>query len=138
MKRLLVFILACVCVLTLCSCGRNSQQIVATVFGENVTNVDITHRVGGEVTNWSVEGEQVNALRKWFNGLKYKQFEVKEGQDPGAVNGNEVYTFEFNSAAWYSFSYVINGEKECYILNSDGQWFLVKNPSNPPVTAPTE
>ena len=138
MKRLMVFALVFVCVIMVCSCGGNSQEVIATVFGDNVTTVNVTHIVGGQTTNWSVEGKQVDALRAWFNGLNYKHFEVQDGQDPGAVNGGEIYTFEFPGVDWYSFSYVINGEKECYILNSDGEWFLVKRPSNPPLTAPTE
>ena len=110
MKKLIVLVLALVCVLSLCSCGWNSQKAVATVFSENVTKVDITHRVCTEITNWSIEGTEIDLLREWFNNLNYKLLEVKEGQTPGDVNGNEVYTFEFTGGEWFGFYYVINGE----------------------------
>lgn len=44
-------------------CGINSQKEVATVFSENVTQVDITHRIGTEITNWSIEGTEIDPLR---------------------------------------------------------------------------
>ena len=89
MKKLIALVLALVCVLFLCSCGRNSQKVVATVFSENVTKVDITHRIGTETTKWSIEGKEIDLLRKWFNELSYKHIAVKEGQSPGDNNGRE-------------------------------------------------
>lgn len=138
MKRLIALVLALGCILSLCSCGWNSQKTVATVFGENVTKVDVTYRIGTDTTNWSIEGADVNLLREWFNNLSYKLIEIKEGQAPGDVNGNEVYTFEFTGGEWLGFSYVINGENECYILNPEGNWFSVTNPTNPPAAEPTK
>lgn len=134
-KKLMVFVLALICILALCSCGWNSQNAVATVFSENVTKVDITHRIGTGATHWSIEGTEIETLREWYNKLNYKVIEVKEGQVPGDVNGNEVYTFEFTGGEWLGFSYVINGDNDCYILNPEGNWFAVTNPSDPPITA---
>lgn len=138
MKKAIIFVLTFVCILSLCSCGWNSQKEVATVFSENVTKVDITHRIGTETTNWSIEGTEIDALREWFNNLNYTRFEVKDGHTPGNVNGNEVYTFEFTGGEWLGFSYVINGENDCYILNPEGNWFSVSNPTTPPVSKSTE
>lgn len=133
MKKLLALSLMLVCVLALCSCGWNSQKAVATVFSENVTKVDITHRIGGETRNWSIEGPGILDLKEWFDNLNYKLIVVKDGQSPGDSNGNEVYTFAFTGGEWSGFSYVINGENDCYILNPEGSWFSVANPSIPPV-----
>ena len=133
MKKIRALVLAVVCILSLCSCGWNSQKAVATVFGENVTKVDIAHRIGTETTNWSIEGTELVPLREWFNNLDYKHIEVEDGKTPGDVNGNEVYTFEFTGGEWLGFSYVINGENDCYLLNPEGNWFSVTNPSIPPV-----
>lgn len=138
MKKLIVFALTLVCVLSMCSCGWNSKKVVATVFGENVTNVDITHRIGAENINWSIDGTEIDSLREWFNKLSYKHIDVKEGQSPGDSNDNEVYTFVFTGGEWLGFSYIINGENDCYILSPEGNWFSVTNPSNPPVVRPTE
>ena len=138
MRKYIALILALVCVLSLCSCGWNSQKAVATVFSENVTKVDITHRIGAETKNWSIEDAEIDPLREWFNKLSYKHIEVKEGQSPGDNNGNEVYTFAFTGGEWSGFSYVINGENDCYILNPEGKWFSVTNPTTPPISEPTE
>ena len=138
MKKLSAFVLALVCVLSLGSCGWNSQKAVATVFSENVTKVDITHRICAETTNWSIEGAGIDTLREWFNGLEYRDIAVKDGQSPGDSNGNEVYTFAFTGGEWLGFSYIINGENDCYILNPEGNWFSVTNPSDPPVSEPID
>ena len=138
MKKLTALVLVLVFVLPLCSCGWNSQKEVATVFSENVTKVDITRRIGAEPTNWSIEGTEIDTLREWFNELSYRRIEVKEGQSPGDSNGNEVYTFEFTGGEWLGFSYVINGENDCYILNPEGNWFYVTNPSKPPISEPVK
>ena len=138
MKKLITFVVVFVCVLSLCSCGWNSQKAVATVFSSNVIEVDVTHRSGTETTNWKIEGAAVRLLREWFNGLDYRYIEIQEGQNPGAVNGNEVYTFAFTGGEWTGFSYVINGVRDCYLLNPEGNWFFVVNPTNPPVTEPTK
>lgn len=58
MKKLMALVLALVCILVLCSCGWNSQTVVAAVISQNVTQIDITHRIDGENTNWSVEGAE--------------------------------------------------------------------------------
>lgn len=138
MKKLIVLVLTLACVLSLCSCGWNSQKAIATVFSENVTKVDITHRIGTETTNWNIEGTEISPLREWFNKLSYRHIEVKEGQSSGDGNGNEVYTFAFTGGDWLGFSYIINEENDCYILSPEGNWFSVTNPSNPPVVRPTE
>ena len=132
MKKFIAFVF--ICALTLSSCGWNSQKAVATVFSENVTKVDITHRIGTDSTNCTIDGAEITSLREWFNNLNYNLLEIKEGHTPGDVNGNEVYTFEFTGGEWLGFSYVINGENDCYILNPEGNWFSVTNPSNPPIS----
>ncbi len=139
MKKLVALVLTLVCLLVLCSCGWNSQKAVATVFGENVTKVDITHRIGAETTAWSIEGTEIDTLREWFDKINYKVIrDVKEGQTPGDSNGNEVYTFEFTGGEWLGFSYVINGENDCYILNPEGNWFSVTNPLKLPISEPVK
>ena len=138
MKKQIALVLALLCVLSMCSCGWNSRKVVATVFSENVSKVDITHRIGAESTNWSIEGTEIDPLREWFNKLSYKHIDVKEGQSPGDSNGNEVYTFVFTGREWLGFSYIISGKNDCYILSPEGNWFSVIEPSNPPVVRPTE
>ncbi len=137
MKKLITLVLSLVCILAFCSCGWNSQKNIATNISGDVTKIDITHRIGGETTNWSVGETEIDLLREWLDDLSYKHIEVEEGRSPGDSNGGEVYSFVFTGGEWPGFSYVINGESDCYIL-SEGNWFYVANPSKPPVSEPTE
>ena len=114
MKKLMAFVLSVVCILALYGCGWNSQIEVA-----------------------SVEGTDIDPLREWYNTLSYRYREFEKGQSPGDSNGGEVYTFVFTGVEWPGFSYVINGENDCYI-QSEGNWFIVTNPSMPPVVEPAE
>lgn len=137
MKKLMAFVLSVVCILALYGCGWNSQIEVATVFSESVTKVDVTHFMGGKTTTWSVEGTDIDPLREWYNTLSYRYREFEKGQSPGDSDGGEVYTFDFTEGEWPGFSYVINGQNDCYI-QSEGNWFVVGNPSMPPVVEPAE
>ena len=137
MKKLMAFVLSVVCILALYGCGWNSQIEVATVFSENVTKVDVTHFIGGRTTTWSVEGTDIDLPREWYNNLSYRHRAFEKGQSPGDSDGGEVYTFVFTGVEWPGFSYVINGENDCYI-QSEGNWFAVTNPSMPPVSQPAE
>lgn len=137
MKKLIALFMSLVCVITLGSCGWNSQKVVASVIGENVTKIEITHHIGGRTTTWGIEGEEIDTLREWFNNLSYKHLEVKGGQSPGDNDGGEVYSFALTGGEWPGFSYVINSENDCYI-QSEGNWFTVTNPSDPPVTEPAD
>ncbi len=137
MKKWIALVLALVCILALCSCGWNSQKIVAAHISQNVTKIDVIHYRGGRDTSWSIEGEEIDRLREWLDKLSYKHLEVEEGQSPGDAVGGEVYTFVLTGGEWPDFSYVINGQNDCYI-QSERNWFSVNNPINPPVTEPTD
>ena len=136
MKKLIALVLVLICVLGVVSCGYNPKKPVAGHIDQNVTKIDITHCVGVEITEWSVEGKEIEALREWLDKLAYTLVEVEEGKTPGDNNGGEVYNFDLIGGVWPNFSYVINGKDDCYIL-FEGNWFVVTNPSNPPVVEPT-
>lgn len=84
-----------------------------------------------------MKGAEIELLREWVDKLSYRYIEVKEGQFPGDSNGGEIYTFTLMGGEWSGFSYVINGENDCYI-QSEGNWFSVINSTNPPVSESTE
>lgn len=137
MKRQIALAMVLVCLLTLCSCGWNSQKMVAAHISQNVTKIDIIHYRGGRDTSWSIEGEEIDRLREWLDSLSYKLLEVEAGQSPGDSNGSEVYTFVLTGGEWPDFSYIINGQNNCY-LQSEENWFFVINPSDPPVAEPVD
>ena len=137
MKKIITLVVAFVCILVLYSCGWNSKKVIAAVISENVTQIEITHHIGGQTTNWTVEGTEIERLREWLDNLSYRQLKGIEGQSPGDSNGGEIYIFELVGGEWSGFSYVINGKNDCYI-QSEGNWFSVANPTEPPVSEPTE
>lgn len=137
MKKFMVAVLTLVCIFFLASCGWNSRPVIAAEIYQNVSKIEITHHIGGQTTTWSVEGTEIDNLQEWLDKLDYKTYKVKDGQSPGDSDGAEVYTFVLTGGEWEEFSYVINGQNDCY-LQSEGNWFSVNNPTNPPVSEPTK
>ena len=113
----------------LAGCGTQSD---APQIGTDVTEVRITHILGGQTAEWTVQGEAVDALRDWAAELETEPRTFAEGQTPGDSDGGEVYTFAWTAAEPPEFSYVINGEKDRYLL-AGGTWYAVTNPSDPPI-----
>ena len=137
MKRLIAFVLLLLFVLALAGCNQKPGpgRPVAAYIDDSITTVDITHYISGESTQWTAEGQDVEALRDWASKLEYELLEFEEGQSPGDSDGGEVYDFALSEGGYSDFSYVINGSEDCYLL-IEGYWFSVKNPSNPPVIEP--
>ena len=136
MKKIVrfVFILA-IGVFSVVGCGSAEPDSEMSVFmiTDDITNVNVEHYVGGEITQWIAEGAEVDKLRNWFNGLEYTLFEYEEGKNPGDGEGGEFYSFTFAEEDISGFSYVINGSEDCYLL-MEGCWYLVKNPLQPPIS----
>ena len=112
----------------LTGCGTQSD---APQIGTDVTEVRITHILGGQTAEWAVQGEAVDALRDWAAELETEPRTFAEGQTPGDSDGGEVYTFTWTGEEPSEFSYLIHGEDACYLLE-DGTWHEVRNPSDPP------
>ncbi len=128
-----------VCILTigvfnLVGCSKREPNSKISVFkiSDDISKVNIEHYVSGEITKWIAEGAEVDELRNWFNGLEYTLFKYEEGESPGDGEGGEFYSFTFAEEDNSQFSYVINGPEDCYLL-MEGHWYLVKNPSEPPI-----
>lgn len=78
------------------------------MFSENVTQVDITHRIGTEITNWSIEETEIDPLRIGLTNSTTNTLRLK--MDSLLVIAMEMNTFAFIGGEWSGFSYVINGE----------------------------
>lgn len=113
---------------------RHGRPISAWI-GDDVTEVKITHILMGQSTEWSIEGDDIQTLQAWANGLEYEIGEFDEGDTPGDQNGGEIFSFELVGGAYPGFGYIINGPDACYLL-IEGCWYIVNNPSDPPVEAP--
>ncbi len=106
---------------------------ISAYIGDYVTTIQITHYIGGQETKWTANGDAVAALREWANALRYEIAEFEEGSTPGDSDGGEVWDFVLTEGDYPGFSYIINGTEECYLL-IESYWYVVTNPSNPPVS----
>ena len=107
----------------------------APYIGSYVSKVDVTHILSGQSQEWTVDGEQLDALRAWAHGLKYEHKTYADGQSPGDTDGGEIYDFVLTEGDYPGFAYVINGPDDCHLV-IEGEWFSVSNPSIPPIVIP--
>ncbi len=143
MKKISVSAAALVCALVMTACMASSDgpgRPIAPFIGDHVTEIDITHYISGQEEQWTLtDSEEIARLSQWASELKYEHRQFEDGQSPGDGDGGEVYVFTLspggNAEGYPGFSYVINGPEDCWLL-IEGYWFSVKNPLDPPVSAP--
>ncbi len=140
MKRYISLLILSVSILAFTGCGttaptpgsKEAPKPIAAVIPDDITVVNTIHIVGGQSTEFTVEGSNLNNLRTWAGDLQYKHKTFTKGNSPGDKDGGEVYNFELTEGDYPGFSYVINGEEDCYLL-INSEWYSVSNPSDPPV-----
>ncbi len=109
-------------------------------FAEDVTQIEVMHVYMGRASEWTIEGDEALAVRVWLSNLECRMVEFEKGNTPGDTEGGEVYSFkcvQYSSASYPGFSYMKNGEDDCYLILQEN-WYSVLNPSNPPVEDPAE
>ena len=123
--------------LTACSpkTAADSKGQSLPLISDEVTKVNITHILAGQLTEWSIEGDDIEALRLWANGLEYGIRKFEEGNTPGDGDGQETYWFEPTGGDYPGFDYIICGPDDCYLL-IESDWYVVNNPSDPLVESP--
>lgn len=142
MKRLVACILLFIISIVGCSGktdapsdSEGSGKPCVAYIDDDVTEAKITHVLMGQLTEWNIEGNDIEALRIWTNGLEYELREFEEGNTPGDGDGQETYWFELTGGDYPGFDYIICGTDNCYLF-MEGNWYVVNNPSDPPVEAP--
>ena len=91
----------------------------------------------------TVEGEVLDLLRKWTNNLQPVEtstgkwtIDFETGNTPEQMEWKEAFTVTVTPSDYQNgscgFSYYICNSEEQYLV-VDGNWFLVKNPSYPPI-----
>lgn len=93
MKTITILFSALICVFGLTGCvpapgAGGPGRPIAAYIADDVTKADITHRAGGTVTEWTAEGNELDALRDWASRLKYELLDSEE--NPGDRDGGEV------------------------------------------------
>ena len=123
--------------------GKPSQRPTSAYIQTDVSSVGLEHIVAGKITTYTVDGDALDMLRNWTNNLRPAEassgkwiIDFEDGNAPDQMEGSEVFTITVSPSDYQNgscgFSYYICGPKEHYLL-VEGNWFLVKNPSYPPV-----
>lgn len=126
MKKTFYFLTCFLALVLLVGCGGNDTLPELDISAP----LDAYHIQGTYVTEWQPTDDEITAIGEWYASLEVKHKNFKDGETPSDVEGGEVYNFSTENN---EFSYVIS-EKN-YILTGD-KWYLVKNPSLPPVETP--
>ncbi len=141
MKRVNAGILAVCLILCFTGCDRKVKDVhIRFEFAEDVSQIEVMHVYMGRAPEWTIEGDDAWAVRKWLSNLECRMVEFEKGNTPGDTEGGEVYSFkcvQYSSASYPGFSYMKNGEDDCYLI-IQGNWYSVLNPSDPPVEDPAE
>ena len=111
------------------------QRPISAYIQHDISNVLVTHINAGEIKSWTVSGTDLDVLRSWTNNLQYEILSA-DAENPGNLNGNEIYRIEISEGDYPGFSYIIDGTS--HYLEIEGYWYLVSNPSYPPITQPAE
>lgn len=119
------------------------QRPIGAYIQADVTSVELEHVAEGKITTCTVEGEVLDLLRKWTNNLQPVEtstgkwtIDFETGNTPEQMEWKEAFTVTVTPSDYQNgscgFSYFICNSEEQYLV-VDGNWFLVKNPSYPPI-----
>ncbi len=130
MKKLTAILLTVLVLTVLTACrGKEDEHInFGTLIPTSTRSVLVEHTSGESTVSYTAEKHSLEALEGWLSSLKCELRHFEHGNAPDAFEGGESYTFTTEKA---SFSYIKNGENDCYLKIKDG-WYFVKNPTDPP------
>ncbi|MBQ6065445.1 MAG: hypothetical protein IJK89_01365 [Clostridia bacterium] len=118
----------CVCLMT-----DPVASAKSFAFPADVTEATVTHILEGQTEERRVRGETMQQLNAWLSGLHCKEKTFAPGKTPGDANGGETYVITASSSDGnVRYSYIKNGETDCWLL-ADGGWYAVQKPGDPPV-----
>lgn len=132
MKKIILWCIPILLVISLAACGNQTTSVTFSIT-DDVTEANVTHILSGQTSEGSIRGTDLQLLKEWVSGLQCEQKDFEQGSTPGDTEGGEAYSFTFNEKPDLNFSYVINGENDCYVVFGS-TWYSVSNPSVPPVT----
>lgn len=131
MKRMAAVFAAMLMLVTLCACGAEESFSPGVLIGEDTEAVAVSHTVAGTLETADLTGTGLNDLIRWAGGLECESVEFGEGETPGDAEGGEAWSFSTSDGEL--FSYISVGSIS-YVL-AEGDWYLVGNPSEPPISS---
>ena len=116
-NRLISVLLSAILLLAGCS---NIEKGRDAIIGADVNKVGIIHVTNDEMVQWTVSGDEIDALREWASGLKFLPHEFEKGKTPYDTNTDvESYEFYLTKGDYRNISYAIIDEKTSYIFYAD-------------------
>lgn len=130
MKKLGTVIIATLVLIIFASCSRakNEHMDFGCLIPASTRSVLVEHASGGSTSSYSAEKHAIEEIESWLSSLKCQKQIFSDGSTPGDADGGECFTFTTDGG---SFSYIKNAPGKCYLL-VNGDWYFVKNPSDPP------
>ena len=131
MKKLIAFVFALTCALSLAGCQKETKGSEVYSFPEPTTLITGTVYSQGQETEFEIGSEDydpndlsTNAVIQWFYDL-----ELTACDKPEATEGSESYDFHVNGETVFTYEVLGN---EAYII-IDNTYYKVSNPSTPPI-----
>ena len=125
-----IIIFAAIILLLFSGCSNQFNKFSIEMLPNNIEQVKVSHYLSGEVSEWVIEGNELENWKSWLSELTARQKDFEEGSTPGDVEGGESYSFTINNEE-SSVSYIINGDDcDCYLIFAK-EWYVVSNPTDP-------
>lgn len=130
MKKWLGVLAAVIVLIMITSCKASEDEHInfGTLIPVSTRSVLVEHSSCGKTVFYTAEKKALEEIEYWLSGLKCERRSFEHGYAPSDADGGESFTFNTGKG---SFSYIKNGEDNCYLLVG-GDWYFVKNPENPP------
>ena len=132
MKKLIAFVFAWVCVLSLAGCQKTISASEVYSFPEPTTLITGSFYSQGQETAFQIGSEDydpndlsTNSVIHWFYDLK-----LTACDEPEAVEGAECYDFYVKGE--HAFTYEDRNREAYIVINSN--YYKVNNPSAPPIS----
>lgn len=110
---------------TAAGCGLSAH-----LFLQKTDAVQVTRFLYTDITEHTLSEEEIAVVRDWVENLQLIHQTFSNGQEPNEqCEGGSSWDFAVNGGE-QAFSYQVAGN--AYLL-LDGEWYLVRNPSDPPV-----
>ena len=132
MKKILAVFLTIPLFALLVGCSSNQGDSVV-FFPNEINKIKATYYFNGSESSWELNKNEILLLKDWADTLELRR-DTSKKEEPYA--GGEGWTFDVNDGeSVFSYFWIDNEDK---YIDLDNKWYVVSNPSNPPVSVSVE
>ena len=132
MKKLIVLVLALVCVLGLVGCKNEHTEDMTNTnrFLPNTQKVQVVFYSGSDVHEWELAQDEIEDWTNWLNGLTLEQVSFERGTAPETTHTSGTrYIFNVNGEE-VQMQYIDEGADGVYLFVNE-LWYKINNPTEP-------